>query len=72
MKPIPGRLVVFLVGQTCMNLEATDVVETKALKSAPAYPDVIPKQKIIKIEKKAMGVALQYLLSKKFKKREPV
>ena len=25
MKPIPGRLVVFLVGQTDMNLETTDV-----------------------------------------------
>ena len=42
MKPIPGRLVVFLVGQTEMNLETTEVVEVeiKALKSAPAYLDV--------------------------------
>ena len=54
MKPIPGRLVVFLVGQTDMNLETTEVVEVevKALKSAPAYLDVIPKQKVIKLEKR--------------------
>ena len=54
IKPIPGRLVVFLVGQTDMNLETTEVVEVeiKALKSAPAYLDVIPKQKVIKLEKR--------------------
>jgi hypothetical protein len=51
-KPVPGRLVVFLVGQTENNFEATEVVEIKAVKSAPSYPDVIPKQKIIKQEKR--------------------
>lgn len=49
-KPVPGTLVVFMIGQTCMNLEATEVVETKALRSAPSYPDVVPKQKIIRQE----------------------
>ena len=52
MKPIPGRLVVFLVGQTDTNLEATEFVEIKTLKSAPSYLDVIPKQKVIKLEKR--------------------
>ncbi len=50
-KPIPGKLVVFLFGETRMNLEASDVVEIKTVKSAPSYPDVIPKQKIIRVEK---------------------
>ena len=47
---VPGTLVVFMIGQTCMNLEATEVVEVKAIRSAPSYPDVIPKQKIIRQE----------------------
>lgn len=50
IKHIPGTLVVFLVGQTNGNLEATAVVESKTLKSAPAYLDVIPQQKVIKLE----------------------
>ncbi len=49
-----GRLVVFLIGQTCINLETTEVVEIKTIKSAPSYPDVIPKQKIIKIERRSV------------------
>lgn len=52
---IPGRLVVFLVGQTASNLETSEVVESKTLKSAPAYLDVIPKQKVIKLEKREVG-----------------
>ncbi len=54
IKHIPGTLVVFLVGQTDANLETTAVVESKTLKSAPAYLDVIPKQKVIKLEKRAV------------------
>jgi len=53
-KPLPGRLVVFLVGRTCLNLDATDVVAVRTVKSAPSYPDVIPKQKIIKLERRAV------------------
>jgi hypothetical protein len=52
IKPISGRLVVFLFGETAKNFEASDVVEIKTVKSAPSYPDVIPKQKVIKIEKR--------------------
>jgi hypothetical protein len=51
-KYFPGRLVVFLFGETGKNLEASDVVEIKTVKSAPSYPDVIPKQKVIKVEKR--------------------
>jgi len=51
-KTVPGRLVVFLFGETDMNLEATEVVATRTGKSAPSYPDVIPKQKIIRVEKR--------------------
>ncbi len=51
-KTIPGKLVVFLFGETGLNLDATSVVEIKTVKSAPSYPDVIPKQKIIKLEKR--------------------
>lgn len=51
---LPGRLVTFLVGQTDLNLESTAVFESKTLKHSPAYPDVIPKQKVIKIEKKSL------------------
>jgi hypothetical protein len=53
-KPIPGTLVVFLIGRTEMNLETTEVVEIKTIKSAPAYLDVIPKQKVIKLEKRVV------------------
>jgi hypothetical protein len=49
---LPGTLVVFMIGQTCMNLEATGIVETRTVRSAPSYPDVIPKQKVIKQEER--------------------
>ncbi len=62
-KPIPGKLVVFLIGQTEGNLETTEVVEIKTAKSAPSYPDVIPKQKIIKLEKRAIdGVEVGFMV----------
>ena len=54
-KHFPGRLVVFLFGETEKNLEASDVLEIKTVKSAPSYPDVIPKQKVIKVEKRING-----------------
>lgn len=50
--PLPGRLVVFLIGRTAQNLETTEVVAVKTAKSAPSYPDVLPKQKIIRVEKR--------------------
>lgn len=51
---LPGRLVTFLVGQTDLNLESTAVFESKTLKRSPAYPDVIPKQKVIRVEKNSL------------------
>jgi hypothetical protein len=60
---IPGKLVVFLIGQTDANLETTEVVEIKTVKSAPSYLDVIPKQKIIKLEKRDVdGVEVGFLV----------
>ncbi len=53
-KELPGTLVVFMIGRTCMNLEATGVVETRTVRSAPSYPDVIPKQKVIKQEERSV------------------
>jgi hypothetical protein len=47
---MPGRLVVFMIGQTSLNLEVTVEAETRTQKSAPSYPAVTPKQKIIKTE----------------------
>jgi hypothetical protein len=62
-KPVPGKLVVFLVGQTENNFEATEVVEIRTIKSAPSYPDVIPKQKVIKQEKRSVdGVEVGFLV----------
>ncbi len=60
---ISGRLVVFLFGETSVNLETSKVVEIKALKSAPSYPDVIPKQKVIKVETRAVdGAGVEFLV----------
>jgi hypothetical protein len=63
MKMIPGKLVVFLFGETEMNLETSAVVEIKTVKSAPSYPDVIPKQKVIKVEKRTCdGVEVGFVV----------
>jgi hypothetical protein len=51
-RPIPGKLVVFLLGLTAENIEARETVEVKSVKSAPAYTAVIPTQKIIKVERR--------------------
>jgi hypothetical protein len=62
-RPISGRLVVFLIGRTGMNLETSEVVESKTQKSAPSYLDVIPKQKVIKLEKRvADGAEVGFLV----------
>jgi len=54
-KELPGTLVVFMIGRTCMNLEATGIVETRTVRSAPSYPDVIPKQKVVKQEERTVN-----------------
>lgn len=62
-RPIPGKLVVFLIGRTDRNLETTEVVESRTLKSAPSYPDVIPKQKVIRQERREIeGVEVGFLV----------
>jgi hypothetical protein len=43
-----------MIGRTCLNLETSQVVEIRAMKSAPSYPSVIPKQKIIKQDIRAV------------------
>jgi hypothetical protein len=48
---LKGRCVTFLVGQTGMNLETTAEVESRPMKSSPNYPDVVPKQAIIRTQK---------------------
>jgi hypothetical protein len=63
IKIIPGRLVVFLFGETALNLETSQVVEVKTVKSAPSYPDVIPKQKVIKVESRAVdGAVVEFVV----------
>ena len=62
-KQIPGRLVVFLIGQTAQDLATNDVVAVKTMKSAPSYPDVIPTQKIIRLEERGVdGVTVGFLV----------
>jgi len=48
---LKGRCVTFLVGLTGVNPGATGIVETPGLKSSPNYPDVVPKQAIIRTQK---------------------
>jgi hypothetical protein len=53
---LSGKIVTFLIGVTSLNLEADSVTtEIKTLKSSPSYPDVIPKQRIIKEEKRTVA-----------------
>lgn len=65
-RPISGKLVVFLIGQTSMNLETSEVVESRTQKSAPSYLDVIPKQKVIRLEKRALDGAEVIFLVKAY------
>ncbi len=63
IKTTHGKLVVFLFGETGLNLETSQVVEVKTLKSAPSYPDVIPKQKVIKVEsRKVEGAGVEFVV----------
>ncbi len=51
---VRGTLVSFLVGITKLNLDTAEVVDIKKVKSSPSYPDVIPKQMVVKVEKKTI------------------
>lgn len=48
---VKGTLVFFLLGITKMNLDTDEIVDIKKAKSSPSYPDVMPKQMIVRIEK---------------------
>lgn len=62
-KSLPGKLVVFLIGRTGANLETTQVVEVRTAKSAPSYLDVIPKQKVVRVEKRDVdGCGVEFLV----------
>ncbi len=50
---LSGKIVTFLIGVTDINLEIDSAAsEVKTLKSSPNYPDVIPKHRIVKEEKR--------------------
>ncbi|HHT9130295.1 MAG TPA: hypothetical protein ACFYEC_05460 [Candidatus Brocadiaceae bacterium] len=51
---VRGTLVSFLVGLTELNLDTAEVVDIKKVKSSPSYPDVIPKQMVVKVEKRTV------------------
>ncbi len=60
---IPGLLTVFVISQTSTNLETTQEVESRSLKSAPRYPHVIPKQTIIRRETRRVdGIDAEFLV----------
>ncbi|MEP9410598.1 MAG: hypothetical protein HRF42_04215 [Candidatus Brocadia sp.] len=49
---VKGTLVSFLVGITEQSIDTGEIVDIKKLKSSPSYPDVIPKQMVVKVEKR--------------------
>jgi hypothetical protein len=50
-----GKLVTFIVGKTELNLETSQASESKSIRRAPNYPDVIPKQKVLKVWSEKIG-----------------
>lgn len=52
--PVKGTLVSFLVGITELDIDTVEIVDIKKVKSSPSYPDVIPKQLVVKIEKRTI------------------
>ncbi|MBI2557200.1 MAG: hypothetical protein HYW13_07310, partial [Planctomycetes bacterium] len=49
---VKGTLVTFLVGITELSPDTSEIVDIKKIKSSPSYPDVIPKQMVVKVEKR--------------------
>src|SRR3990170_857315 len=49
---VKGALVTFLVGITELSPDTSEIVDIKKIKSSPSYPDVIPKQMVVKVEKR--------------------
>ena len=50
---VKGTLVSFLVGITELGPDTSEI-DVKKLKSSPSYPDVIPKQMVVKVEKRTI------------------
>lgn len=46
--PFTGKIVTFIVGQTPIDLESSQGPGSKSVRRAPNYPDVIPRQKVIR------------------------
>jgi len=55
VKPVSGKLISFLVMQAGIDIKGKEMVGAKGLKKVPRYPDILPKQKVIKIEKKPVA-----------------
>lgn len=51
---VKGTLVFFLVGITELSPGTAEIVDIKKIKSSPSYPDVIPKQMVVKAEKRTV------------------
>ncbi|MBI1821469.1 MAG: hypothetical protein HY036_11265 [Nitrospirae bacterium] len=47
--PFSGKIVTFIVGKTHLDLESKDSIESKSIRRAPNYPEVVPKQKILRV-----------------------
>ena len=63
LNPVSGKLVVCLIGQAVEDIETSGGSEIKTAKSAPSYPDVIPRQKTIKLEKRSVeGIDVAFLV----------
>ena len=52
---VKGTLVSFLVGITELSPDTSEIVDIKKIKSSPSYPDVIPKQMVVKVEKREIN-----------------
>jgi hypothetical protein len=51
---IPGRLVVFLIGRTTVDLVSVSSGGAKALRASPNYPGIIPKVGLLRTEMRAI------------------
>ncbi len=60
---IPGALVVFVVSQTDKSLDTARSLDVKTRRSAPSYPDVLPRQEVIRVEtRECAGVEVEFVV----------
>lgn len=60
---VRGTLISFLIGITELSPDTSEIVDVKKLKSSPSYPDVIPKQMAVKVEKRELkGRVVNFLV----------